>query len=59
MYILKNEPDRETVLTFKLEYLLCSAFIPKFIGTLYKCRPSSTVAAEQVSSHNNQSHLLV
>ncbi|BFZ18354.1 hypothetical protein BsWGS_21393 [Bradybaena similaris] len=25
-----------------------NAFIPKFIGTLYKCRPSSTVAAEQL-----------
>ncbi|KAK3774031.1 hypothetical protein RRG08_030113 [Elysia crispata] len=25
-----------------------SSFIPKFIGTLYKCRPTSTVAAEQL-----------
>ncbi|CAL1538897.1 unnamed protein product [Lymnaea stagnalis] len=25
-----------------------NSFIPKFIGTLYKCRPSSTVAAEQL-----------
>ncbi|XP_005102675.1 vacuolar protein sorting-associated protein 53 homolog [Aplysia californica] len=37
-----------------------NSFIPKFVGTLYKCRPSNTVAAEQLllDTHSLKTALL-